>query len=72
MTTNREVRPTVGARTVFNGVHAPAMFHVETIALPELAPGEILVKVTSRLSYVREEPYAVVSLEDSPRIDLYE
>jgi NADPH:quinone reductase-like Zn-dependent oxidoreductase len=43
-----DARPTAtGARTVFNGIHAPDMFHVETIALPELAPGEILVKVKS-------------------------
>ena len=50
-----DARPAIGARTVFNGVHAQDMFHVETVALPELAPGEILVKVTSCFSRGRKK-----------------
>ena len=37
--------PISAARTVFNGVNAKTMFTAQTTLLPELAPGEILVKV---------------------------
>ncbi|CAF0890976.1 unnamed protein product [Rotaria sp. Silwood1] len=35
----------LGERIVFNGLNSEVMFSSETVPLPELAPGEILVKV---------------------------
>lgn len=46
MTHEQTAYPLSGARTIFNGVKAENMFAPETVPLPELAPGEILVKVT--------------------------
>jgi hypothetical protein len=37
--------PVSGARTVFNGIDSETMFAAQTALLPELGPGEILVKV---------------------------
>jgi hypothetical protein len=45
MTFGHELDQTVGTRTVFNGTEAEQMFHAEAVLLPELEPGEILVKV---------------------------
>lgn len=42
---DQEQNTTVGTRMVFNGPQATPMFHQEQVALPELAPGEILVQV---------------------------
>ena len=42
---DEESSASVGARTVFNGTEAEPMFHAETVPLPVLGPGEILVKV---------------------------
>ena len=39
--------PISAARTVFNGTNAKTMFTAQTASLPELAPGEILVKVSN-------------------------
>lgn len=45
MTRDQDASSNGATRTVFYGVHAEPMFAVETVSLPELAPGEILVKV---------------------------
>ena len=45
MTFDQEPSPILGTRTVFNGAQAEQMFHAEVVPLPELGPGEILVKV---------------------------
>ena len=42
---DEEGSASVGTRMVFNGPQADPMFHEEKVALPELAPGEILVQV---------------------------
>ncbi len=42
---DKKTHPNSGARTVFNGISAETMFTAQTALLPELAPGEILVKV---------------------------
>lgn len=42
---NQDTEPMLGTRTIFNGIHSPETFTSETVSLPELAPGEILVKV---------------------------
>jgi hypothetical protein len=45
MTHYQDTGPILGTRTVFNGVTAEEIFSAETVPLPELAVGEILVKV---------------------------
>jgi hypothetical protein len=45
MAHDHKTYPVSGARTVFNGIGSETMFAAETALLPELAPGEILVKV---------------------------
>jgi hypothetical protein len=45
MTRDQDIRPNLATRTVFNGINAETMFVPEKVSLPELAPGEILVKV---------------------------
>jgi hypothetical protein len=45
MTGDKDISPVLGARTVFNGINAEPMFVAEEVTLPELAIGEILVKV---------------------------
>lgn len=45
MTRDKDGSSNGATRTVFNGIHAEPMFVPETVSLPELAPGEILVKV---------------------------
>ena len=45
MTHGQDTGPIFGERTVFNGVESEEIFSVETVPLPELAVGEILVKV---------------------------
>jgi hypothetical protein len=45
MSHDTKTYPISGARTVFNGTSAQTMFTAQTEFLPELAPGEILVKV---------------------------
>ena len=45
MTRDKDVSSNGAARTVFHGIHAEPMFVAEKVSLPELAPGEILVKV---------------------------
>ena len=47
MATDIKRCPISGSRTVFNGTKAEKMFTAQTTYLPELAPGEILVKVKS-------------------------
>ena len=42
---DRKTYPVSGTRTVFNGADSKTMFAAETADLPELASGEILVKV---------------------------
>ncbi len=46
---DKKTYPNSGARTVFNGINAENMFTPETALLPELAQGEILVKVIQSL-----------------------
>lgn len=46
---DKKTYPNSGARTVFNGVSAETMFTSQTALLPELAAGEILVKVLQLL-----------------------
>jgi hypothetical protein len=45
MSHDTKTYPISGARTVFNGTSAKTMFTAQTEFLPELTPGEILVKV---------------------------
>jgi hypothetical protein len=45
VSSDRKTHPVSGTRTVFNGTESKTMFTSETAALPELALGEILVKV---------------------------
>lgn len=45
MTREQDISPILGDRTVFNGIHVEQMFVPEKVPIPELAPGEILVKV---------------------------
>lgn len=47
MATDIKTYPISGSRTVFHGTKAEKMFTAQTTLLPELAPGEILVKVKS-------------------------
>lgn len=49
MTRDQDANTNVATRTVFYGVQAEPMFAAETVSLPELAPGEILVKVITKL-----------------------
>jgi hypothetical protein len=41
--------PISAARTIFNGTSAETMFTAQTTLLPELSPGEILVKVNKSI-----------------------
>ena len=50
MPSDQEISPNVGARVVFNGIHSKEIFSAESVPLPDLAPGEILVKVISYFS----------------------
>lgn len=45
MTREQETGPMLGNRVVFNGIDSDQMFVSEDVPIPELAPGEILVKV---------------------------
>jgi hypothetical protein len=45
MTRDQDISPILGDRTVFNGINSEQMFVAEKVPLPELAAGEILVKV---------------------------
>jgi threonine dehydrogenase-like Zn-dependent dehydrogenase len=45
MTRDQDISPVLGVRTIFNGINAEQMFVGEKVPLPELAVGEILVKV---------------------------
>jgi hypothetical protein len=45
MTRDQETDPTSGVRNVFHGINSEQMFTAETVPLPELGVGEILVKV---------------------------
>lgn len=47
---DKKTYPVSGARAVFNGTSAERMFTAQTVPLPELAPGEILVKVKTKRS----------------------
>jgi hypothetical protein len=48
MTRDQDISPSIGIRTVFNGINTETMFVSEKVSLPELAPGEILVKVIKK------------------------
>jgi hypothetical protein len=48
-TYDQKTYPISGARTVFNGINAETMFTAQNAFLPELAPGEILVKVINSI-----------------------
>jgi len=50
MTHDQDMSSVLGERTVFNGIHSEPMFVTEKVPLPELAAGEILVKVIQYLS----------------------
>lgn len=41
----QEETTSFGTRMVFNGTQADPMFHSESVPLPDLAPGEVLVQV---------------------------
>lgn len=45
MESSDQINKVQGARAIFNGLTAEKIFDAENIPLPELAPGEILVKV---------------------------
>ena len=45
MTDGQDTRTVMAQLTVVNGLDANEMFTEESVSLPELAPGEILVKV---------------------------
>ncbi|UJR10424.1 hypothetical protein I4U23_014628 [Adineta vaga] len=45
MIRDQDTIPILGARTIFNGTNSSEIFTAEIVPLPELAPGEILVKV---------------------------
>jgi hypothetical protein len=49
MTHDQDISSVLGERTVFNGIHSEPMFVTEKVPLPELAAGEILVKVIQYL-----------------------
>ena len=49
MTLDQDINPNEATRTIFNGLNADIMFVPEKVLLPELAPGEILVKVINIL-----------------------
>ncbi len=49
MTHDQDISSILGERTVFNGIHSEQMFVEEKVPLPELAAGEILVKVIQYL-----------------------
>jgi hypothetical protein len=49
MSHDTETYPISAARTVFNGTNAETMFTAQSAFLPELAPGEILVKVNNSI-----------------------
>lgn len=44
----------MATRTVFNGLDVNEMFTEESVSLPELAPGEILVKVINIFSRTKK------------------
>jgi hypothetical protein len=45
MTRDQDINTNLASRTVFNGINCEQMFSSEIVPLPELMPGEILVKV---------------------------
>ena len=45
MMCDQDTKLMLGDRTVFNGINSKEMFSSETVQLPELSYGEILVKV---------------------------
>jgi len=49
MTHDQDISTVLGERTVFNGIHSEPMFVEEKVPFPELAAGEILVKVIQYL-----------------------
>lgn len=55
MLTDRDTTSMLGARAVFNGAQAAEMFSPETVPLPDLSPGEILVKVSQSSTFARRQ-----------------